>query len=99
MSQIKTPESIDKLPLTIIQNMIGLATSGFGLVVALAWNELIRTSIKEYLTPLLGAGGDIISLATYAIVVTVLAVLVTMQLAKIEKKLETVYREQQSELE
>jgi uncharacterized membrane protein (DUF106 family) len=87
MSKIKAPDKIEQLPLAIIQNMIALATSGFGLVVALAWNELIRTSITHYLTPILGVGGGIISLLVYAIAVTVLAVLVTMQLSKIEKRL------------
>lgn len=87
MSKIKTPDSINQLPLAIIQNMITLATSGFGLVVALAWNELIRTTINEYLTPILGTSGGIISLLIYAVTVTILAVLVTMQMSKIEKRL------------
>lgn len=87
MSKIQAPDSLEQLPLAIIRNMITLATSGFGLVVALAWNELIRTTINEYLTPILGTGGGVISLLVYALTVTVLAVLVTMQLSKIEKRL------------
>jgi len=87
MTTIKTPEKVRELPLVIIRNMITLATSGFGLVVALAWNELIRATIKAYLTPIIGIGGGIISLFIYAVTVTVLAVLVTMQMAKIEKRL------------
>jgi hypothetical protein len=87
MSKIKAPDKIEQLPLAIIQNMIALATSGFGLVVALAWNELIRTSISHYLTPIFGEGGGIVSLLVYALTVTVLAVLVTMQLSKVEKRL------------
>lgn len=87
MAKVQTPEEIKQLPIAIIQNMIVLATSGFGLVVALAWNELIKTTIEYYLAPVLGVGGGIISLFIYAMVVTVLAVLVTMQLSKIEKRL------------
>jgi len=89
MSKIQAPEKLDELPLAIIKNIITLSTSGFGLVVALAWNELIRTTVQTYLTPLLGEGGGLISLFIYALVVTILAVLVTMELAKIQRKLET----------
>ncbi len=88
MSKIQTPENIDELPLAVIKNIISLSTSGFGLVVALAWNELIRSTVQTYLTPILGEGGGLISLLIYSLVVTTLAVLVTMELAKIQKKLE-----------
>ncbi len=88
MPNIHTPEKINDLPLAIIKNMISLATSGFGLVVALAWNELIKQSVEKYLAPLLGERGGIISLFIYAVSVTTLAVLVSMKLAKIQKKLE-----------
>lgn len=87
MPKIETPENIEKLPQTIIKNIIQLATSGFGLVVALAWNEVIQTTVKEYLDPVLGKGGSVISLLVYALVVTTLAVVVTMQLARIEQKI------------
>jgi len=88
MSKIHTPEKFDELPLAIIKNIITLSTSGFGLVVALAWNELIRTTVQTYLTPILGEGGGLISLLIYALIVTILAVLVTMELAKVQKRLE-----------
>lgn len=88
MSKIQTPEKIDELPVAIIKNIISLSTSGFGLVVALAWNELIRSTVQTYLTPILGEGGGLISLLIYALVVTTLAVLVTMELAKVQKRLE-----------
>lgn len=88
MSNIHTPNKIDELPLAIIKNIITLSTSGFGLVVALAWNELIKSTLQTYLTPLLGEGGGLISLFFYALVVTTLAVLVTMELAKVQRRLE-----------
>ncbi len=88
MSKIETPEKFEEFPLAIIKNIISLSTSGFGLVVALAWNELIKTSVEQYLTPLIGEGGGIITLFVYALVVTTLAVLVTMELAKIQKRIE-----------
>lgn len=88
MSSIHTPDKINDLPLSIVKNIISLATSGFGLVVALAWNELIKQAVEQYLAPLLGEGGSIISLFIYAVTVTTLAVIVSMELAKIQKKLE-----------
>jgi len=86
MSKIQTPQHLDELPLAIIKNIITLSTSG--LVVALAWNELIRTAVSQYLTPILGEGGGIISLLVYSLVVTTLAVIVTMELAKVQRRLE-----------
>ncbi len=88
MADIKTPNSIKDMPLAIVSNMVALATSGFGLVVALAWNEAIKTTVEEYINPLLGEQSGVISLFIYAIVMTLLAVAVTMQLAKVQKTLE-----------
>jgi hypothetical protein len=88
MSTIKAPESIFELPTSLVAQMISLATSGFGVVVALAWNEVIKSTIDTYVKPHLGQGSGVISLLIYAIVVTALAVLVTMQLSKLQKTVE-----------
>ncbi len=88
MANINTPETIQDLPLAIVGQMITLSTSGFGVVVALAWNELIRNVIDTYVKPYLGQGSGVVSLLIYAVGMTVLAVLVTMQLSKIQKNLE-----------
>jgi len=90
MSNIDAPQSIKEMPLVIIKNMVALATSGFGVVVALAWNEAIKTTVQTYISPILGENSGVISLFIYAIVVTLLAVVVTMQLAQIQKTLEEV---------
>ena len=87
MANIETPESLQDLPLAIVRNMITLATSGFGVVVALAWNEAIKGAVKEFISPYLGESGGVISLAIYALIMTILAVIVTMQLSQIEKRL------------
>ena len=63
-----------------------LMTSGFGLVSALAWNELIKEIVKEYVKPFFGESSGIISLAIYAVLITFLAVLVTYQLSKFAEK-------------
>lgn len=70
----------------ILRKMLDLATSGFGLVAALAWNELIKELVTEYIQPLVGGASGLISLFIYAVVVTVLAVLVTINLSRLIKK-------------
>lgn len=60
-----------------------LMTSGFGLVAALAWNELIKELINQYVKPFFGKSSGLISLLIYAVAVTALAVFVTYQLGKI----------------
>lgn len=91
MSSITPPKNIKEFPLVLIHNMTSLATSGFGVVVALAWNEAIKATVEKYAEPYLGANSGIFSLFIYAMIVTVLAVLVTMQLSSIEKKLKEIH--------
>lgn len=88
MSKIETPNNPKDLPVAVIKNMISLATSGFGLVVALAWNEVIKKTVAEYIDPWLGKSGGIVSMLIYAIIITLLAVVVTMQLSQVQKKFE-----------
>lgn len=95
MPDIKPPERIHQLPTALIKNMIVLSTSGFGLVVALAWNQLVQASVQKYIDPYLGKNSGIISLLIYAVVMTFLAVIVTMQLTILQHKLEEI--EQRSE--
>lgn len=76
-----------KLHQTIISQMLTLTTSGFGLVSALAWNEVIKETIQTYIRPYFPESSGLISLSIYAIAVTALAVTVTYQLAKINEKL------------
>lgn len=86
MAKIHTPETWADFPLSLITNMVALATSGFGVVVALAWNNLIQATVTTYITPYLGNNSSLVALALYAIVVTVLAIIVTTQLTSLEKK-------------
>lgn len=87
MAEIKSPEKISELPMALIKNMITLATSGFGVVVALAWNDAIKQFVTDFIDPYLGKNSGIISMFIYASVVTFLAVVVTMQLTNIEKRI------------
>ncbi len=67
----------------VIQSMITLASAALGLVCALAWNEAIKTLMKE----LLGGDDNIGALFTYAIVATIVAVVVLLILARIAGKI------------
>lgn len=82
---IKTQKKHKKhrLHVAVLEQMVTLATSGFGLVAALAWNNVIQEVVDNYVKKFLPAGSGIISLLFYAIVITVIAVFVTMQLSRI----------------
>lgn len=88
MPDIQPPSSLKEIPLAVVKNMIVLAASGFGVVVALAWNDFVRQFVATNIQPYLGEGGTLVSLFIYAVVITVVAVLVTMQLTYVQKKLE-----------
>ncbi len=61
-----------------LQTMITLASASLGLVAALAWNEAIRTTIQKL------AGGDgLAGLYAYAVLATVIAVVVLLALARL----------------
>ena len=68
------------------KQLLQLVTSGFGLVAALAWNEVIKEVVESYIKPVLGESSGVISLLVYAILITILAVLVTYNLSRISKK-------------
>lgn len=63
--------------------ILKLMTSGFGLVAALAWNELIKEIVNQYIKPIFGESSGLISLLIYAVFITALVVLVTYQLSKL----------------
>jgi len=77
----------NKLHLTVLKQMLVLATSGFGLVAALAWNNAIQELVATYIKPYFPNGG-LVSLLLYAIIVTVIAVLVTVNLSRLIEQLE-----------
>jgi len=77
-----------RMHIEVVHQMLSLATSGFGLVSALAWNSVIQEFVNSYVKKLLPSSSGIISLLIYAIIVTGLAVFVTLQLSRILQKLE-----------
>lgn len=87
MTDLQTPEKIQDFPSSLVTNMITLTTGGFGVVVGLAWTEVVKAVVKDYVDPFLGKNGSLISLTIYAVIMTLLAVLTTMQLTQIQKRL------------
>ena len=65
-------------PRIFIQTMIALASASLGLVAALAWNDAIKATLT-----LLGLGDNLAGLYAYAIIATVLAIVILIWLAKL----------------
>jgi uncharacterized membrane protein len=66
-----------------IRRVFDLATAAFGLVAALAWNDAIRELIQSYIP----IGSALSARIIYAVIVTVLAVLVALQIGAIAARL------------
>jgi len=64
----------------VIKQVATLSGSAFGLIAALAWNEAIQALVNQYLS--FSVGSQIISKIAYALVVTLLLIVATVQLAK-----------------
>jgi len=77
-----------KLHIAIFRQLVTLSTSGFGLVAALAWNNVIQDLVNNYIKPYLPNGSSLISLLIYAILITILAVVVTYNLTSLAEKIE-----------
>ena len=82
----RVKKHISELKKEVMKQMLTLATSGFGLVAALAWNELIKEVVTEYIKPVAGANSGLISLLIYAVIITLLAVFITYSLTRLVKK-------------
>ncbi len=65
-----------------LATMISLATAAFGVVAALAWNAFITELVKQ----VLGAEGGLMGLLIYAVVVTILAVVVIIWLGRMAER-------------
>jgi hypothetical protein len=66
------------LRIQVLETIAALMTAAFGLLAALAWNGAISWAVHQYLTASEGIG-----LFTYAILVTILAVVMTLLIARI----------------
>jgi len=80
MRKPKSRQNKKILHLEILDQTTKLATAGLGLVAALAWNDAIK-SVFQYFAP--GPGGNVLALFGYAVVITVIVVLITVQLGRL----------------
>jgi Zn-dependent protease with chaperone function len=67
---------------TVLGTMIGLATVAFGLIAAGAWNKFIGDAIALFLKP----GNGVLAELIYAIVITIVAILVIQALGKVAER-------------
>ena len=66
----------------IIEKIAALLTAAFGLVAALAWNDAIKAIFKQ----VFGTADSVPAMLVYAVVITVMAVVVTIWIGKAAEK-------------
>ena len=69
----------------VLEKIAALLTAAFGLVAALAWNGAIQAIFKE----VFGTAEGIVPRLVYAVVVTIIAIIVTVQIGKAAAKSKT----------
>jgi len=84
----KLSQEARELQLSVLKQMLTLATSAFGVVAALAWNSFIQEFVNMYVKTYFPQSSGMISLFIYAVIVTILAVIVTFNLSRITSRLE-----------
>jgi Family of unknown function (DUF5654) len=66
----------------VIEKIAALITAAFGLVAALAWNE----AIQEIFRLVFGEQSGVWAMIFYAVVVTIIAVIVTIWIGRVAEK-------------
>jgi len=66
----------------VIEKLAALITAAFGLVAALAWNDAIKAIFQR----VFGEQGSLGAMITYAVVVTIIAVLAAIWIGKAAEK-------------
>lgn len=66
----------------ILDKIAALITAAFGLVAALAWNDLI----KSFFAQVFGTSDALLPMIIYAIIVTVIAIILTLVVARATSK-------------
>ena len=75
----RVTQEVRQLRLEILQKVADLMTAGLGLVAALAWNEAIKAFFSQFFPQ---PGGNVIALTLYALLITIIIVLITVQLGR-----------------
>jgi hypothetical protein len=66
----------------VIEKIAALITAAFGLVAALAWN----TAVQEIFRLIFGQQSGVLAMIAYAVIVTIIAVLVTIWIRRVAEK-------------
>lgn len=80
--------SVTKIPRKIAIQTLTLLVSSLGFIAALAWNEAIKESIDIYIRPYFARGSAVLSLFLYALGITIITVIVTLQLNRLTRLVE-----------
>lgn len=78
-------EESKKLGSEVKEKIATYILAGFGLVAGLAWNEAIKGLIEKYF-PLASGGGGLLAKFIYAVIITIVIVIVSIYILKTEKK-------------
>lgn len=70
--------STDAFKVQLLETFASLITAAFGLVAALAWNDTIKAAIKAAF----GTEDDLLGMLVYAILVTIIAVIMTLLISR-----------------
>ncbi|XOB41466.1 MAG: DUF5654 family protein [Candidatus Nealsonbacteria bacterium] len=84
IKNIKPLKEIGETKREFKEKTITLILGGFGLVAALAWNEAIKSLFETFFEK----SNELIGKFLYAIIVTIIIVIVSMRLRKIAEKKE-----------
>lgn len=71
-------ETVDNVKSEVMTTMATLITTAFGLIAALAWNEAIKAIIAQFFQ----AGSGVTGLIIYAVLITIIAVIATILIAR-----------------
>jgi len=76
----------NKFKIQLLETTAALITAAFGLIAALAWNGAIQALIAEFISK----DNNLVGLFVYAIIVTIIAVIMTLLIARSIGKLKEV---------
>ena len=78
--EARQEEEKKDLKIEVLEKISSLATAGFGLVAALAWNDAIKAMFDRWFP---APGGNLIALTGYALIITIIVVIITIQLGRL----------------
>lgn len=84
MTDTPSPEPPRSVRTEVLDQLLTLLIGGLGLVAALAWNDAVRAMFDAFFPQ----RGGIIAKFVYAVLVTVVIVLVTMRLRRLKPRRE-----------